>query len=51
MAVGVVIVIVIVTVLLSGGEGENSLEFICAGGGDKNSVERISCRCFLCGYS
>ena len=52
MAVGIVIMIVSVNVLLSGGGGgKNSLEWICAGGGSKNSVEWIACRCFLYGYS
>ena len=48
MAVGIVIVIV----LLSGGGGgvNNSLEWMCAGGGDKSNVEWISCRCFFYGY-
>ena len=32
-------------------EGKNSLEWMCAGGGeDKNNIEWISCRCFLHGH-
>ena len=33
------------------GWGKNSLERICAGAGGGRSVEWISCRCFLYGYS
>ena len=50
VAVGIVIMIVIV--LLSGGGGQKQLRVdMCWWGGSKNSVEWISCRFFLFGYS
>ena len=46
-----IVAVGIVIVLLSD-EGGGSLEFMCAGvAGGQNSVEWISCRCFLYGYS
>ena len=47
--VGIIIMIVIVLLISKG--SNNSLEWMCAGGGSTNSVEWISCRCFLHGYS